>query len=221
MITPKSLRRSLFVLMLGALPLASLSARVGETQDVIERRLLQPDLGRFFFQSKEKETPAMERARIKELSEQPFNEARKFFPAETKASVYWKSAIAKQLSNDNGWKVFVFYTAGRSVLEGYNRVGEDLSEFEVRAILAANQGGSSWRKTSVVGGDVSGIGYDFELEDGSLRAKQKGNWLMIFSAKLDEYVIYQQVLAKEEEAKAAALKKIEQQKTAPISVIGL
>jgi len=209
------------MLMLGALPLATLSARVGETQDVVERRLLQPSLGRLFFQSKEKETPAMERARIKELNEQPFNEARKFFPAESKAAVYWKSAIAKQLSNDNGWKIFVFYTAGRSVLEGYNRVGEDLSEFEVRAILAANQGVSSWRKNSVSGGGVNGIGYDFELEDGSLRAKQKGNWLMIFSARLDEYVITQQTLAKETEAKEAALKKIEQQKTAPVSVIGL
>lgn len=221
MITPQSLRRSLFVLVLGALPVATLSARVGETQDAVERRLLQPSLGRLFFQSKEKETPAMERARLKELNEQPFNEARKFFPAESKVAVYWKSAIAKQLSNDNGWKIFVFYTAGRSVLEGYNRVGEDLSEFEVRAILAANQGGSSWRKTSGPGGGVNGIGYDFELEDGSLRAKQKGNWLMIFSARLDEYVIAQQTLAKETEAKEAALKKIEQQKTAPVSVIGL
>jgi len=209
------------MLMLGALPIASLSARVGETQDAVERRLLQPGLGRLFFQSKEKETPAMERARIKEMNEQPFNEARKFFPADSKAAVYWKSAIAKQLSNENGWKIFVFYTAGRSVLEGYNRVGEELSEFEVRAILAANQGGSSWRKNSAAGGGVNGIGYDFELEDGSLRAKQKGNWLMIFSARLDEYVIAQQTIAKETEAKESALKKIEQQKTAPVSVIGL
>ena len=207
--------------MLGALPLASLSARVGETQEVVERRLLQPSLGRLFFQSKEKETPAMERARLKEVSEQPFNEARKFFPVDSKAAIYWKSAIAKQLSNENGWKVFVFYTAGRSVFEGYNRVGDELSEFEVRAILAANQGGSSWRKNSGAGGGVNGIGYDFELEDGSLRAKQKGTWLVIFSARLDEYVIAQQTIAKETEAKESALKKIEQQKTAPVSVIGL
>jgi hypothetical protein len=44
---------------------------------------------------------------------------------------------------------------------------------------------------------------------------------MIFSARLDEYVIAQQVIANEEEAMEAALKKIEQQKTAPVSVIGL
>jgi hypothetical protein len=97
----------------------------------------------------------MERARLKEMNEQPFNEARKFLPADSKASVYWKSAIAKQLSNENGWKIFVFYTAGRSILEGYQRVGEDLSEFEVRAILAANQGGSVWRKTTNPGGGVN------------------------------------------------------------------
>jgi hypothetical protein len=221
MITPQSLRRSLSVLIVGALPWASLSARVGEPQDIVERRLLQPNLGRLFFQSKEKETPAMDRARMKEQSEQQFNEARKFLPADSKAAVYWKSAIAKQLSNENGWKVFVFYTAGRSVLEGYQRVGEELSEFEVRAILSANQGGSTWRKTTNPGGGVNGIGHDFELEDGSLRAKQKGNWLMVFSTRLDEHVIAQQKIAKEEEAKEAALKKVEQQKTAPVSVIGL
>jgi hypothetical protein len=34
-------------------------------------------------------------------------------------------------------------------------------------------------------------------------------------------VIAQQKIAKEEEAKEAALKKVEQQKTAPVSVIGL
>jgi hypothetical protein len=221
MITPQSLSRLLFVIMLGSLSLAPLSARVGEPQDAIERRLLQPGLGRFLFQNKGKETPQMERERQKELSEQPFNDARKFFPADTRPAVYWKSAVAKQLSNENGWKVHVFYAGSRSILEGYHRVGEALSEFEVRALLAANQGASSWRKISSAGSDVNGIGYDFELEDGSLRAKQKGNWLMIFSTRLDEYVIAQQVIAREEQAKNSALKKLEQQKNAPDSVIGL
>jgi hypothetical protein len=207
--------------MLGSLALAPLAARVGEPQDAIERRLLQPSLGRLFFYSKEKETPQMKSARLKELNEQPFNEVKKFFPADSREAIYWKSAVAKQLSNENGWKVFVFYAAGRSILEGYNRVGEDLSEFEVRAILAANQGGSSWRKTSGGGGESNGIGYDFELEDGSMRAKQKGNWLMVFSARLDEYVVAQQSIARDEAAKAASLKKMDQQKTAPVSVLGL
>ena len=221
MVTPKSVRLALSLLCLGALPLASLSARVGETQDVIERRLLQPNLGRLFFHAKEKDSKEAERVRAKELKEQPFNEARKFFPAETRESTYWKSAVARQLSNDNGWKIHVHYAGGHSALEAYQRVGEELSEFEVRALLNANRGNSAWNKNSSKGGDANGIGYDYETEDGSLRAKQKGNWLMIFTARLDDYVIAQQKIAKEEEAKEAAIKKVEQQKNAPDSVIGL
>ena len=105
MITPKSARLALSLFCLGALPLAPLSARVGETQDVIERRLLQPNLGRLHFQAKEKDNKEAERVRAKELKEQPFNEARKFFPAEAREATYWKSAVARQLSNDNGWKI--------------------------------------------------------------------------------------------------------------------
>ncbi len=76
------------MLIVGALPWASLSARVGEPQDIVERRLLQPNLGRLFFQSKEKETPAMERARIKEMKEQPFNEAR--VSGERESVYFWR-----------------------------------------------------------------------------------------------------------------------------------
>ena len=221
MITPKSVRLALSLFCLGALPLVSLSARVGETQDVIERRLLQPNLGRLYFHAKEKDSKEAERARAKELKEQPFGEARKFFPAEAREGTYWKSAVARQLSNDNGWKIHVYYVGGRSALEAYQRVGEELSDFEVRALLAANRGNSSWNKNSSKGGDVNGIGYDYELEDGSLRAKQKGNWLMLFTVRLDDHVIALQKIAKEEEAKEAALKKVEQQKNAPDSVLGL
>jgi hypothetical protein len=152
---------------------------------------------------------------------QPFNESRKFFPADAREAVYWKSAVARQLSNDNGWKLHVFYVGGRSMLEAYNRVGEELSDFEVRALLAANRGASSWKKISSEGGGINGIGYDYELEDRSLRAKQKGNWLMIFTSRLDDYVMALQKVAKDEEAKEEALKKVEQQKTAPDSVFGL
>jgi hypothetical protein len=44
---------------------------------------------------------------------------------------------------------------------------------------------------------------------------------MIFSTRFDEHVVAQQKIAKEEAAKEAVLKKIEQQKNAPDSVIGL
>lgn len=191
-------------------------ARVGETREVIERRILQPNLGKFHFRPKNLD----EREREREEREQPFNLTRKFFPAETSEGVYWKSALANQLSSENGWKVHVFYAGGRSILEAYRRVGEALNEFEVRALLAVNRGGSSWRKISSEGGGTNGIGYDYELEDGSLRAKQQGNWLLVFSTRLDAYVAEQQKIAKELQDRENDRRKLEQQGKAPESVLG-
>jgi hypothetical protein len=200
-------------------------ARVGETQDVIERRIMQPNLGKAFFRAKDKdkdgrEARDAERERLREERELPFNEAKKFFPSDTREGVYWKSALANQLSSENGWKVYVFYMGGRSALEAYHRVGENLNEFEVRALLAANRGASSWRKMSAEGGGTDGIGYDYELEDGSMRAKHKGDWLMIFSTRLDNYVVEQQKIAKEVKDKERERLKVEQQGKAPESVMG-
>ncbi|MFA6960238.1 MAG: hypothetical protein WC205_05775 [Opitutaceae bacterium] len=221
MTTSIPLRGASALLLLGSIMTLSLHARVGETQGVVEGRLLRPNLGKTFFKQKEKEGPATERERLKEEREQPFNDAKKFFPADTDERIYWKSALANQLSSDNGWKVHVFYVAGRSVLEGYRRVGEGLNEFEVRALLTANRGASSWKKNSSEGGGTKGIGYDYELEDGSLRAKQQGNWLMVFSAKLDAYVVDQQKTAKDIRDKESERTKLEQQSKAPESVMGL
>jgi hypothetical protein len=198
-----------------------LSARVGETQDAVERRLLQPNLGKLFFRPKASGDQRDERERQREEKDQPFNDARKFFPADTREGIYWKSALSTQLSNDNGWKVHVFYAGGRSMLEAYRRVGEPLNEFEVRALLAVNRGASSWKKVVSEGGGVNGIGHDFELEDGSLRAKQKGDWLMIFSSRLDAYVVEQQKAAKELRDRENDKLKQEQQGRAPESVMGL
>ena len=223
--TPISIRGATAVLLLAAVSAQPLFARVGETQADVERRILQPNLGKVYFRAKEKDTKDKdyrdsERERLKEEREQPFNEARKFFPADVREGIYWKSAIINQLSSDNGWKVHVFYAGGRSALEAYHRVGESLNEFEVRALLAANRGSSSWKKMSNDGGGTNGIGYDFELEDGSMRAKQKGDWLMIFSTRLDNYVVEQQKTAKDLKDKETDRLKQEQQAKAPESVTG-
>lgn len=221
LITPRATITSLaMALFVGAAP--SAFARVGETQDVVERRILKPNLGKTFFRpkSKDKDDRNAERERQKEEREQPFYEVRKFFPAGTTEAVYWKSALSTQLSSDNGWKVHVFYMGGRSGLEAYRRMGESLNGYEVRALLAANRGASSWKKVTVEGGGTSGIAYDFELEDGSLMAKQQGNWLMFFSGRLNTYVIEQQKIAKELSDKEAEALKLEQQAKAPESVMG-
>lgn len=196
-------------------------ARVGETRAEIERRLLQPNLGKMYFRPKDKDNRDAERERVREAREQPFNDARKHFPPDTQEAIYWKSALANQLSSDNGWKVHVFFVAGRSALEAYRRTGAPLNEFEVRALLAANRGGSVWKKVSGEGGGTNGIAYDFELEDGSLRAKQQGNWFMIYSTRLNAYVIEQQKIAKELRDKELEALKQEQQSKAPESVLGL
>lgn len=221
MITPIPPRGAATFVLISLLLAVSAQARVGETQDVIERRILQPNLGKMFFKPRDRDNPAAERERQREEREQPFYAAKAFFPADTKEGVYWKSALANQLSSENGWKVHVFYLAGRSVLEAYRREGQGLNEFEVRALLAANRGASSWKRLSSEGGGVNGIGYDYELEDGSMRAKQQGNWLMIFSTRLDTYVVEQQKVAKELRDRETEKTRLEQQSKAPESVMGL
>lgn len=220
--TPLPARGAAALLLIASVLTSSLSARVGETLGDVERRILQPNLGKLFFRvkDKDKDQREAERQQQREEREQPFHAARPFFPGETVERIYWKSAISGQLSNENGWKVHVFFVGGRSVLEAYRRVGESLNEFEVRALLAANRGASSWKKISGEGGGTNGIGYDFELEDGSLRAKQQNGWLMIFSAKLDGYVVEQQKAAKEIRDRELAEQKLEQQNKAPESVAG-
>ncbi|MET0262761.1 MAG: hypothetical protein ABW223_07670, partial [Rariglobus sp.] len=186
-----------------------LNARVGESQGDVERRILQPNLGKHFFRAKDKDNRDNDRQQQREERDQPFFAAKEFFPPDIVEKTYWKSALANQLSNDNGWRVHVFYAGGRSMLEAYRRVGESLNEFEVRALLLANRGASSWRKMSSEGGGTNGIGYDFELEDGSMRARQQGNWLMIFSTRFDNYVVEQQKIAKEKRDKELAIQKVE------------
>jgi hypothetical protein len=219
--TPLPVRSACALLLLSVVSCQSVFARVGETQDVVERRILQPNLGKKYFKPKESNDPREERERQKEEREQPFYDVRKFFPADSREGIYWKSAVAGQLSSDNGWKVHVFYAGGRSMLEAYRRMGEGLNEFEVRALLAVNRGNSSWKKVSSEGGGTKGIGYDYELEDGSMRAKQKGDWLMIFSTRLDNYVVDQQKIAKDIRDRDNEVLKQQQQGKAPESVMGL
>lgn len=210
-----------FAALIACVPL---QARVGETQDGVERRILQPNVGKTYFKSKanpkDREGRDEERARLREEKEQPFNTVKDFFPANSEG-VYLKSAVSGQLNSENAWKIHVFYVGGRSALEAYKRVGEPLNEFEVRALLSVNRGSSSWKKSSSDGGGTDGIGYDYELEDGSLRARQQGNWLMIYTVKLDLYVIEQQKAAKELRDKEKAKQQADQASKAPESVLGL
>jgi hypothetical protein len=193
-------------------------ARVGETQDDLERRLFQPAIGKFLPREKNP-NPYHEDELVRQ---QPFNQVRAYFPPSVRERKYWKSAVPNVLSNDNGWRLHVFFQDNVSVLEAYQRVGETLSEFEIQNILRANQGASEWQK---VGRDsleaqMSIIGCDYQLADGSLRARIVGNWLLVYSVKLDAYAKEQVRLASENQNLQEEERSRLQQLTAPSSTAG-
>jgi len=195
-------------------------ARIGETQEEFERRLLQPFVGKFIPRDKNPDPARDEALRL----EQPFNEARIYFPADIKERKYWKSAVAQQLSNENGWKLHVFFSENRSVLEAYQRVGEELSEFEVTTILNASQGDSKWVKTTddsgATGAAPSALGYDYERADGKQRARVRGAWLMVYSTEFDRVLQGQRRAAEASAAVEAEERRKDRQKRAPETTAG-
>lgn len=202
----------------GLVMATSLSARVGETQEEFERRLFQPSVGKFIPKDKNADPGKDEEIQ----RQQPFNAARAHFPEEIRERKYWKSAVPGVLSNDNGWKVHVFFLANVSVLEAYQRIGDSLSTFEIENILRANQGSSEWKSVErdSLEAKASSIGCDYELADGSLRAKVVGNWMMVYSTKLDAHVKEQIRLAEETRMRNQDERTRAQQIAAPGSTAG-
>lgn len=204
-------------------------ARIGESQSLIERRLLAPGVGKLLAQGDVDESPrnrpasnpaGRAEAARRRASEPPHRKFQRLFPDGIRERAYWKSAQGHQLSTDDGWEVHVVFLADRSTLEAYQRVGDSLNEFEVMGLLAVQRGGSTWRRVEKEKAGGSALGYTYELEDGTLRARQQGNWLLIFSSRLDEYA--EQRLHEEQalaELDREQLKRL-QQKKAPESIAG-
>ena len=194
------------------------SARVGETQEEIEHRLFQPFVGKFVPREKNPD-PAREQEMLRQ---QPFFEFRHLFPASIREGKYWKSAVPNMLSNENGWRVHVFYHDGRSALEAYQRVGETLSEFEIENILRAHQGASEWLKVEPDSLEfrASAIGCQYQLSDGSLRARIINGWLMVFSSRLDAYVKEQRRMLLENQTTQQSERLKQQQASASGSTSG-
>ncbi|WP_162525139.1 hypothetical protein [Rariglobus hedericola] len=207
-----------FFVTLGLILCSSVFARVGETQEEFERRLLQPSVGKFVPREKNPD-PAKEEELLRQ---QPFNDVRAHFPVGTKERKYWKSAVPNMLSSENGWRLHVFFQDNCSVLEAYLRVGDTINEFEIRNILRASQGTSEWRKIEpdTLEAKASAIGCDYQLADGSLRARLVGNWLMVYSAKLDSYVKEQIRLIEENRARNMDERTRNQLLSAPGSTAG-
>lgn len=204
-----------FASLVACLPL---TARIGETQEEFERRLFQPSVGKFIPREKNPDPVKEEEM----LRQQPFNTVRVHFPSDTRERKYWKSAVPNVLSNEDGWRVHVFFQDNRSVLEAYQRVGDTLSGFEIQNILRANQGSSEWRRIEPGSLDAlaSAIGCDYQRADGALRARVVGNWLMVFSVPLDNHVREQIRRIEERRSRSEADRLRRQEISAPGSTSG-
>lgn len=205
-------------------------ARIGDSPEQMAARMLQPNLGRNFTWPKDMNP----REREKALKENPLTDFAHLLPTSVedwREQIYWKSALAQQLSTENGWRVHVYFLKGRSVLELYRRVGLPLNDFEVNAILARVRGGQTWRRATKqeikaaekTADTESVIGYEYELggEDGAtLRARRQGDWMILFHKRFDDYLVARKARWDETEGLRKAQQASEQEKAAPVSVEG-
>ncbi|MCX6938903.1 MAG: hypothetical protein NTU80_13630 [Verrucomicrobia bacterium] len=211
--------------VLGLLAIAglnSLEARIGDSVDQMNGRMLQPDLGKYFSWPKDMD----ERARERAIKENPIYAFASFLPTaaeDWREQIYWKSAMKRQLSNEDGWRIHVYFLRGSSVLECYRRVGNPLNEFEINAILTRFRSNQAWRKVARKDGGDTVLGFEYELGDNgqeSLRARRQGDWLIIYHKRLDDLLLARKAKWDAEEEKRKALERAEQERTAPVSVEG-
>ncbi len=222
------LMRSREVVLLGLVLIwgaGATQARIGDTPDQMGARMIQPNLGKMF--SWPKDMPPRERARAQK--ENPLTPFAHLLPGqgeEWQEQIFWKSAIHRQLSYEDGWRVHVYYLRGRSVVELYRRVGEPLNEFEINAILGRMRGNLTWRripKKEQENPADTVLGYDYELgEEGTetLRARRQGDWLIVYHKRFDELLMARKARWAETESQRKAQQAAEQERTAPVSVEG-
>jgi hypothetical protein len=200
----------------------SLHARIGDTPEQMSARMLQPDLGKNFFWPKDMDA----RERERERRDSPISAFSHLMPTSVedwREQIFWKSALHRQLSNEDGWRVHVYHLRGRSVLELYRRVGSTLTDFEVNAVLARMRGNQTWRRVVKKDNVDTVLGYDFELGEGdeaTLRARKQGDWLLIFHKRFDDYLVERKARWDANEAQRKAELAAEQEKLAPVSVEG-
>lgn len=204
---------------------ATARARIGDTPDQMSARMLQPNLGKIF--SWPKDMPPRERERAqKESPLSPFAHLLPGQGEEWQEQIFWKSALHRQLSQDDGWRVHVYYLKGRSVVELYRRVGQPLNEFEINAILGRMRGNLTWRRIPKKEQEKPAdtvLGYDYELGDEgaeTLRARRQGDWLVVYHKRFDEYLMARRARWEETEAQRKAEQAALNEKTAPVSVEG-
>lgn len=201
---------------------APAQARIGDTPEQMSARMLQPNLGRTF--QWPKDMPERERERLQR--ENPVHAFAHLLPDAKdgfREQIFWKTALNRQLSNEDGWRIHVYYWNGRSALELYRRVGNPLNDFEVNGILARMRGSQTWHRVARKDNVDSVIGYDFELGEGAqatLRARRQGDWLILFHKSFDDFLFGRKKLWDANEERRKAEIAAQQERTAPISIDG-
>ena len=179
----------------------SANARIGEDRVIIERRIFKS--GATYYRAYE--------SIISRKKNTPYAKYEPYFPNGSEVRIYFKALDGKPIKptdieprNDlTGWDFHVLYVNGSSALEFYKKT-KGMSEYELFNLLSLQSGKSFWKKKTQQKDEnptVSAFGFDYERDDGKLRAKKiGGNVVMIYSTELDEIL----AVEKDEELKENA-----------------
>lgn len=123
----------------------------------------------------------------------PYRNYIEHFAAGSSHAVFFKKATDASVSRTDldtaefpeGWDLHVVYFQNVSVFEAYRRNGAGLTDAEVNALLAQNQGNSFWKRVNRRE-QPQVWGCDFVLEDGTLMAFRQGNFLVFYRPEFEQ-----------------------------------
>lgn len=180
----------------------TVQARIGESQQVLERRLLSS--GGIVYRD-----DAVETSRKRGAVYLPFTD---YMPSGATLRVYFKSADGRRPKSSDqeaksmtaGWDLHVIYVRGVSVFEYYKR-SQGLNTFEFNQLLAIQAGSSYWTKVNPkeLPEDTppSAFGYDMALNNGAVRGKKLGgNAVLFVDAEFDAGLARARTTAFQEDA---------------------
>lgn len=165
----------------------SLDARIGESKNALESRLIGS--GGIVIRNDE-----VEGNRRKGM---PYVQYLPYLEGSVELRIYYKTDDGRkpnssELDANNqlpGWDLHVVYVRGKSAIEVYKR-SQGISEYEMNELLARQAGGAYWTRKEKAKADVeedpSAFGYDMVRSDAAVRAKRLGgDSLMVFDADVD------------------------------------
>lgn len=183
----------------------TVEARIGESRDSLERRLL--NAGGIVYRD-----DVVEANRRRSM---PYLKFLEFIPDSVDVRIYYKTIDGRKPKSSDmeekrvhpGWDIHVLYIRGVSMLEVYKR-SQPMTDPEMKLLLATLAQGSYWKKVDTTAAEaageekkVSAFGFDMERNDGKVRGKKVGQTtVMIFDAALDTRLAKMQVEDDQERA---------------------